>query len=48
MGKVQSKLIKEKFHIKDPRIIPRKSVNESMETELKIVDELVPIGRRQR
>ena len=34
--------------VKAPGIIPRKSVNESMQTGLKAVDSLVPIGRGQR
>src|SRR5271170_6685510 len=34
--------------VKAPGIIPRKSVNEPMQTGLKSVDALVPIGRGQR
>jgi F-type H+-transporting ATPase subunit alpha len=34
--------------IKAPGIIPRKSVNEPMQTGLKAVDSLIPIGRGQR
>src|SRR6186713_743760 len=34
--------------VKAPGIIPRKSVNEPMQTGLKAVDSLVPIGRGQR
>jgi len=34
--------------LKAPGIIPRKSVNEPMQTGLKAVDSLVPIGRGQR
>ena len=34
--------------VKAPGIIPRKSVNEPVQTGLKIVDSLVPIGRGQR
>eukprot|EP00126_Sphaerothecum_destruens_P002962 Sdes_comp16385_c0_seq1m5739 len=34
--------------IKAPGIIPRKSVNEPMQTGIKAVDSLVPIGRGQR
>ena len=34
--------------VKAPGIIPRKSVNEPMQTGLKAVDSLVPVGRGQR
>jgi F-type H+/Na+-transporting ATPase subunit alpha len=34
--------------LKAPGIIPRKSVHEPMQTGLKAVDSLVPIGRGQR
>jgi F0F1-type ATP synthase alpha subunit len=34
--------------LKAPGIIPRKSVHEPMQTGLKSVDSLVPIGRGQR
>ncbi|HEY1751469.1 MAG TPA: F0F1 ATP synthase subunit alpha [Caulobacteraceae bacterium] len=34
--------------VKAPGIIPRKSVNEPVQTGLKVVDSLVPIGRGQR
>ena len=34
--------------VKAPGIIPRKSVHEPMQTGLKIVDSLIPIGRGQR
>ena len=37
-----------RVEIKAPGIIPRKSVNEPMQTGLKVVDGLVPIGRGQR
>jgi F-type H+-transporting ATPase subunit alpha len=37
-----------RVEIKAPGIIPRKSVNEPMQTGLKAVDGLVPIGRGQR
>ena len=37
-----------RVEVKAPGIIPRKSVNESMQTGLKAVDCLVPIGRGQR
>src|SRR5215471_2784407 len=34
--------------VKAPGIIPRRSVNEPMQTGLKAIDSLVPIGRGQR
>ena len=37
-----------RVEIKAPGIIPRKSVHEPMQTGLKSVDSLVPIGRGQR
>eukprot|EP00961_Rhodomonas_salina_P303062 3941083-Rhodomonas_salina.1 len=39
---------KSRVEIKAPGIIPRKSVTEPMQTGLKVVDGLVPIGRGQR
>lgn len=39
---------KRKVEVKAPGIIPRKSVHEPMQTGLKSVDSLVPIGRGQR
>jgi F0F1-type ATP synthase alpha subunit len=39
---------RKRVEIKAPGIIPRKSVNEPMQTGLKAVDALVPIGRGQR
>src|SRR6202158_4946944 len=37
-----------RVEVKAPGIIPRKSVHEPVQTGLKIVDSLVPIGRGQR
>src|ERR1700679_1918825 len=37
-----------RVEIKAPGIIPRKSVHEPMQTGLKSIDSLVPIGRGQR
>jgi F-type H+/Na+-transporting ATPase subunit alpha len=34
--------------VKAPGIIPRKSVHEPMQTGLKAIDALIPIGRGQR
>lgn len=46
-GAITSSLRK-RVEIKAPGIIPRKSVHEPMQTGLKAVDALVPIGRGQR
>ena len=37
-----------RVEVKAPGIIPRKSVNEPMQTGLKAIDSLIPIGRGQR
>ena len=37
-----------KVDVKAPGIIPRKSVHEPMQTGLKAVDALIPVGRGQR
>ncbi len=39
---------RKKVDVKAPGIIPRKSVHEPMQTGLKAVDALIPIGRGQR
>ena len=39
---------RERVEIKAPGILARKSVNEPMQTGLKAVDSLIPIGRGQR
>ena len=36
------------MQVKAPGIIPRQSVNEPMQTGIKSVDSMVPIGRGQR
>jgi F-type H+-transporting ATPase subunit alpha len=46
-GAIQSDS-KQRIELKAPGIIPRKSVHEPMQTGLKSVDSLVPIGRGQR
>ena len=46
-GVIPSKL-RRRVEIKAPGIIPRKSVHEPMQTGLKVVDSLVPIGRGLR
>jgi F-type H+-transporting ATPase subunit alpha len=40
--------LRQRVELKAPGIIPRKSVGEPMQTGLKCVDALVPIGRGQR
>jgi len=47
-GPLAGKVERKRVGVKAPGIIPRKSVNESMQTGLKAVDSLVPIGRGQR
>ena len=37
-----------RVEVKAPGIIPRKSVHEPMQTGLKAIDALIPIGRGQR
>ena len=39
---------RKRVEVKAPGIIPRKSVNEPMQTGLKAIDSLIPIGRGQR
>ena len=39
---------RQRVEVKAPGIIPRKSVNEPMQTGLKAIDSLIPIGRGQR
>lgn len=46
-GPIKAK-IRSRVEVKAPGIMPRKSVNEPMQTGLKCVDSLVPIGRGQR
>ena len=46
-GPINSKERK-RVEVKAPGIIPRKSVNEPMQTGLKAIDSLMPIGRGQR
>ena len=49
-GKEQlsTKIEKKRVEVKAPGIIPRQSVNEPMQTGLKSIDSLIPIGRGQR
>jgi F-type H+-transporting ATPase subunit alpha len=46
-GPIKSDM-RQRVELKAPGIIPRKSVHEPMQTGLKSVDALVPIGRGQR
>jgi len=47
-GDLDKKLEKRRVEVKAPGIIPRQSVNEPMQTGLKALDTLIPIGRGQR
>ena len=47
-GALDKSIKKSRVEVKAPGIIPRKSVNEPMQSGLKSVDSLVPIGRGQR
>ena len=45
---LSKKLKRQRVEVKAPGIIPRQSVNEPMQTGLKAIDSLIPIGRGQR
>ncbi len=47
-GSLSSKTQRKRVEVKAPGIIPRQSVNEPMQTGLKSIDSLIPIGRGQR
>ena len=47
-GSLKKLIKRERVEVKAPGIIPRKSVNEPMQTGLKAIDSLIPIGRGQR
>jgi len=47
-GEIDKKLKKRRVEVKAPGIIPRQSVNQPMQTGLKALDTLIPIGRGQR
>jgi len=47
-GDLDKKLERKRVDVKAPGIITRKSVNEPMQTGLKAIDSLIPIGRGQR
>jgi F-type H+-transporting ATPase subunit alpha len=47
-GALSSVAERRRVDVKAPGIIPRKSVNEPMQTGLKAIDSLIPVGRGQR
>jgi F-type H+/Na+-transporting ATPase subunit alpha len=47
-GKIQGELKVARIEVKAPGIVLRKSVHESVQTGIKAVDSLIPIGRGQR
>tara|TARA_E500000178_G_scaffold262479_1_gene259486 strand:+ start:109 stop:1641 length:1533 start_codon:yes stop_codon:yes gene_type:complete len=47
-GNLSSKVKRQRVEVKAPGIIPRKSVSEPMQTGLKAIDTLIPVGRGQR
>ncbi|MGN6514592.1 MAG: F0F1 ATP synthase subunit alpha, partial [Rhizomicrobium sp.] len=47
-GAIANVAERRRVDVKAPGIIPRKSVNEPMQTGLKAIDSLIPIGRGQR
>ena len=47
-GNLSTKVKRHRVEVKAPGIIPRQSVSEPMQTGLKAIDSLIPIGRGQR
>ena len=47
-GNLSAKTERKRVEVKAPGIIPRQSVNEPMQTGLKSIDTLIPVGRGQR
>ena len=47
-GDLDKKTEKKRVDVKAPGIIPRQSVNQPMQTGLKAIDSLIPVGRGQR
>lgn len=47
-GPLPKNIKKQRVEVKAPGIIPRQSVNEPVQTGLKAIDSLIPIGRGQR
>jgi len=48
MYALDKELKRNRVEVKAPGIIPRKSVSEPVQTGLKAIDSLIPIGRGQR
>src|SRR5271154_5224220 len=47
-GELKNVAERRRVDVKAPGIIPRKSVNEPMQTGIKAIDSLIPVGRGQR
>jgi F-type H+/Na+-transporting ATPase subunit alpha len=47
-GNLSEKITRKRVEVKAPGIIPRQSVSEPMQTGLKAIDTLIPVGRGQR
>jgi len=47
-GNLSEKVKRQRVEVKAPGIIPRQSVSEPMQTGLKAIDTLIPVGRGQR
>jgi len=47
-GSLSEKIERKRVEVKAPGIIPRQSVSEPMQTGLKAIDTLIPVGRGQR
>jgi F-type H+-transporting ATPase subunit alpha len=47
-GNLSDKIVRKRVEVKAPGIIPRQSVSEPMQTGLKAIDTLIPVGRGQR
>ena len=47
-GSLSEKVKRQRVEVKAPGIIPRQSVSEPMQTGLKAIDTLIPVGRGQR
>ena len=45
---MEKNIKRKRVEVKAPGIIPRKSVGEPMQTGLKAIDSLIPVGRGQR
>ena len=47
-GPIEGTVVRKRVDVKAPGIIPRRSVHEPVQTGLKAIDSLIPIGRGQR